>query len=964
VTWLADPVRRIRHGRVAFLGVAFLVGVTTFLAVAGPRAFERISQDGVQEALAAIPTADRVVELSRTDRNDQPQTTASVDLAGIDAEGAAFKAGFPPSLGAVLGTATAVVETPSYAVVEGSSLATEMRLRIMEGAADHIRLDTGHAPTTKVGSAPDPLHSGGSPGEPSPSIPEFEAEISKVAADKLGLTVGARLTLVPQTVLDSLAGGGAVAVKIVGIFEPTDAADPYWIDDARVTGFTLRELSANTTLVQSTVLVAPELYPALVTGITMQGGTSGGITIAPPSRRVTWRYAPAAGQILPADIGDIVDGLRRLEGIYPVNSLNPDALSLQTGLLRQLVALQGPWNAAGAVLRLAAAGAAMVALVCLGLVIAMTGEERRRIFLLQRERGASMLQSIVALLVEALLVSVPAVVIGAFMAVRLVPEGSDQWVIDGAVGVAGATILLEILAILRAVVGPPRVSARPEPARPGVRARRLVLEGVIVVVAITGAEMLRRRGLQGAAPSAASPGAGGVLEPTAIASADGPDPILAIVPVLVGLAAGIVAIRLAQFPLAAIAWLGARMRGLGWVLASRRAARGVWASRVLLIILPIATLGAFASATLVHVARSADLQSWQDVGAPYRVDAATDRFGGGYVLPKGLDGAGVPGVSAAVRANLDPIAVSNGGQRELVALDVAAYARMLAGSPVAVSLPAEILATPTLPAAGAPEWGSAGAPLPAIVSAGAVGPYRGFTAGDVFNLMIDTQQLTFRAIDVRDGFPGLPPGRPFIIVSWPQLDAAAPGRLVDPTSLYLAAPPDAGPVIAAYVHQAAPDAVVSSHSSRANALVGQSVVGVLSAGILALAAIAVAYAALAVVAAFILTAAARVDEAAHLATLGLSDRQSRWMLVIEFGPPVLLAVLAGTALGLGLFAYLAPGLGFETILGVLQTAPPGIDPVQIGLLALVIGAILLLGVALGAPAGRRAAWSSVRRGLR
>jgi hypothetical protein len=297
-------------------------------------------------------------------------------------------------------------------------------------------------------------------------------------------------------------------------------------------------------------------------------------------------------------------------------------------------------------------------------------------------------------------------------------------------------------------------------------------------------------------------------------------------------------------------------------------------------------------------------------------------------------------------------------------MDVAAYARLLAGSPVALALPAEILAPPVAPARDAPPPGSVERPLPAIVSAGDVGSHRAFALGDVFQLTIDTQPISFQVVGIRDGFPAMPAGQPFVVISWPQLDSAAPGRLPDATNLFLAAGPGAGPALAAAAHRTVADAVVSGQASRVAALDGQSVVGVLSAGILALAAIALLYAALAVVAAFILTAAARADEAAHLSTLGLSEGQSRWMLLIEFGPPVVLGALAGTGLGLGLFTYLAPGLGFEILLGVTQTAPPGIDPLQVGLLIALMGAMLLLGVAFGAPAQGRAAWASVRRGLR
>jgi hypothetical protein len=156
---------------------------------------------------------------------------------------------------------------------------------------------------------------------------------------------------------------------------------------------------------------------------------------------------------------------------------------------------------------------------------------------------------------------------------------------------------------------------------------------------------------------------------------------------------------------------------------------------------------------------------------------------------------------------------------------------------------------------------------------------------------------------------------------------------------------------------------VSAQSNEAARLAAQPVVGVVTGGVIALLAVALVYATLAVIASFVLAASSRALETAQLSTLGLSGRTAGSMLLVEHGPPVLLATIGGTALGLGLFAFLAPGLGFETILGVLQTAPPGLDPIQIALLGLGVAAILAIGVALGGPAQRRAAWAAARRGL-
>ena len=87
----------------------------------------------------------------------------------------------------------------------------------------------------------------------------------------------------------------------------------------------------------------------------------------------------------------------------------------------------------------------------------------------------------------------------------------------------------------------------------GVSARRLMFEALVVAAAIGGALLLRDRGV--AAVSEATDGSG-------------VDPLIAAVPALVGIAAGILVVRLYPIPLAGVAWLAARGRGLVPMLAA------------------------------------------------------------------------------------------------------------------------------------------------------------------------------------------------------------------------------------------------------------------------------------------------------------------------------------------------------------------------------------------------------------
>lgn len=960
MSWLIASLRRLRQGRLAFAGLALLVFVTALAAGGLPRIFAQVSTDSIQAAVAGLPAADRDLELDQTDTGGTASGSAAdyIRLQDVLSKATSLRKTFPAPLPSVVGPSTAIVETPSFQALQGTALAAEIRLRIMEDVDGHIRLVAGRSPTGALGMAPDILRGSSSTdsGPPSPeqaTVPQLEAEISASAAAKLGLTVGSSIFLAAQSSLDPLASGPPLSVKVVGIFELRDPSDPYWIDDAKVSGWTLREFSSNVTFVQSTLLLSPDAYPHLVS----DRRQSVPITAPAEPRRISWRFPIEPQKLTPDAFPAAVSALRRLQAIYPPDSLDQDGVVLTTRLLGRLVALQPPWDAAAAVLLVAGLGAGAVAIATLGLLIALTSEERRRAVILQRERGASGAQALWAVLVEALLLAVPPAALATRLLFRLFPDGDGRTAVVGPAAVALLTVGLEVAVVLMMVLGPPRLPGREANLTRPVSPRRLVFEGLVVLLAIVGAIILRSHGLQPADGAAVS-GVAGVVEPTSVVSAGSPDPFLAAIPVLVGLAAALVALRLVPFPLAGLSRLAALWPDLGPVLAVRRAARGSGASRVLLIILATTTVGAFASATIVDLSQTSDLQAWQDVGAAYRIEPAADPLAGIPPLPDAFDPSHLPGVTASATAFVGPVAFSSGGaQQLLVALDPAAYARVVAGTPAAIDWPAAMLAVPTRSGAG-----SSASPLPAIIASPSGSPFS-IAKGDTFLLVVGSRTVTVRAVEVLPRFPGVPADRPFVVLSRPQLAAAAPGSLRPPTTAFLRAPPEARPDLVSALKAAAPQTALVTEAAEASALAGQPVVDVLSAGVVALAALALLYAALAVVAAFILAASQRAAETAHLATLGLTYGQARRMLLAEYGPPVAMAVLAGAGLGLGLFVFLEPGLGFTAIIGVVRTAPPGLDLAQVGLLVLLIGAILLLGVALGAPAQRRAAGAAVRRGL-
>ena len=122
----------------------------------------------------------------------------------------------------------------------------------------------------------------------------------------------------------------------------------------------------------------------------------------------------------------------------------------------------------------------------------------------------------------------------------------------------------------------------------GLSPRRLAVEAAVVVSSLVGVYLLRRRGL---------------------ADANGFDPYLAAVPLLLGLAAGIVAVRLYPLPVRFLAAAAARRRDLVPALALRRVARqpGVTAAPLLVLLLgvSVSVFAAVMAATLSHAQEGA-----------------------------------------------------------------------------------------------------------------------------------------------------------------------------------------------------------------------------------------------------------------------------------------------------------------------------------------------------------------------
>ena len=915
-------VRRFRDGRAAAVGLALLVLVTAICAAAAPRLLDRAANDALRGEVSSASAFDRNIQLVQERRYE---TTGDDLLGGVVKAGQELEAEMPAGVQDLITSRGYVIDSLRFSIRNDTPDPSFLRMRIQEGAAERITMVEGRAPTATTRSiTSEQLDAADVPLE----IQVVEALLSADSLAAIGLKVGDTLMLQPDTT-DRLVGRGGprlpAGVDIVGAFEAKDPSDPFWLDDFALFRHGVRRTGGDTQFIDVTAMVAPEEYQLLLD--------------TPPGHvplRYTWRYFIDRDRIQASTAGPLIADLRRLDGIFPSAGGNAieTGTALHSGLLVLLEAEQARWASAVAVLTVIGLGPLTVGTAALALIGLFVMQRRRPALALGRARGASAAQLLGAVATEGVILSVPPSIVAGLLAAAILPTGPAVPTVAGAAAIAILTTLLLVSAGASVAVASPRGPGRDSTIvrRPG--SRRLALEGLIVVLAVGGALLLRERGVAGTSSAGALAGA---------------DPFIAAVPALAGIGAGIVAVRLLPLPMLLLSSLAAIRRDLVPVLALRRVTRGGTGGAVLIVLLATATIGTFSAATLVHLDRAAEAVAWEEVGAPYRIS-------GSGPLPLSFDPSKLAGVEASAGATLiSSVLASRYLPLTLVAIDASRYESVVGGTAGDPRLPAEMLAPTVAP----------GQPIPTVVSPQLTEGSQGIAVGGTFNLVVEGYPLTFKVLEVRPSFPSLDARETFVIVSRDQLRSLRQGGgLRSTTAYYVRAADDAGPGLRQAVDSVASGFTVDARAERTAAIRTSPVVESLVTGVAAASLVAFAYAALAVSAALALAGAARAVEVAHLRTLGLTRREALGLLIVEHGPTILVAFAAGVGLGLGLFALLRPGLGLAALTGAAIDVSIGIEPIQLLVVLIAISLIVAVGIGLGATLQRSAAPpAAVRRGF-
>ncbi|MGW4007646.1 FtsX-like permease family protein [Streptomyces sp. NPDC004763] len=888
---------RLRAAPGAAVALAVLVAVTACLAAAFPRTLDRYTDAGLRRAVERAPADVTGVQVSAA-----PDPGADAEAAEDSLRPRRLTAAYRSVLGIVERPLVVDEEQSSYGVrvTDGlpapekwlprpDGLPAQMVLAAPQGLDGHARLRSGRLPKVPGGRA-------------DASTTRVEAAVTEETARTLHMKVGSVLHVL---------GDRELTVRVTGILTPERPDGAYWSVDPVLGTPSLRRMpgpagAPSPTYWVGGLLLAPEAGPALLGS-------------APVVRY--WHLAPDPDALHSRDLDPLASAVASVESGPALQRLHTTISPLTdvtTGLDDVLTTYGQLDDDIGPLIAVAASGSGTVAAVVLLMAGGLAAGRRRAELALLRARGASAAGLAGRLLAETAVVAVPAGALGLGTALLALPGAR----LLPALWAAAAVTAVACLALpLRATAAHRRVrvhDGRRDAASPRASRRRTVAELTVVVLALGAVEMLRRRG--------ATEGAGDLV---------------AMAPVLVGVIAALVLVRLYPLPLRGLARPARRLRGAVGPLALARAGR-TSASTVLplLALLTAFTVAAFGGSVLSGVADARDRAALLSVGADARVEAAEP-------LPSGLpDRLGqVPGVREVTEAGVDWLAKTPDGRQSLplAGVDPGAYAA-LAGRTGLGAFPEGRLTRPD-----DAEGGSGEAVLPALASP-AVAERFGSRA---FQLRLaDGNPATLRIVLVRDRTPAVY-GDDFLVVD----RAGLPTGSVPPNVLLLTGDDlDAGAL-----HRAADDiGTVHLRSEQRDTYVDSPLQSGAERIYTAAVAAGAGYAALALLLSLASAAPERAALLARLRTMGLTRAQGRRLLVLESLPQALPAALGGILTGWAAVRLLSPGIDLTTIAMSTTASPVGRAELRADPWWLAVPAVTVLVLAVGVATLQ--AWWSGRRG--
>lgn len=922
--FIGPVLRRTWSERELLWTIVAVVLLSTIVFTSIPRLFNAMADDGIAHAVRITNPFERNIVMSQGTRIEP-----GVDdiYAPIDAEGEEFQENLAPSIQSIIERRTFLVDTVLYRVVlfEGTTAAPFPRyitFRHQSEIDPHISIVSGVAPAVGDDIVVSPRSVTGQ--QDPQDIPVVEIAISTETARQMSVQIGDRLVLEPHTD-DSLSRSiprrehRFIAAEIVGLLEVDDTDEEFWFGNPQIDRAV--EYDDGVTIhIYATALMNPGVYPILYAD-------------SPMPFRYSWRYFVNPDALDAGMLGQLSQDVRRLDASYGFSTFTrPDQTNVRTGLSNVFRRYESQRNLTEAILSMTSIGLLAVAVSVIALVGTLAAERNRESITLTRSRGGSTRQILLGQVAEGIVLCIPAMLAGFGIAILLTDGRLSALSYAGALLIGISAIALLAVAVLPLTRRGLGALQRQEMRSNRAGGKRIVLDLGIVMVAVVGVYLFRRRGLTGSSSTT---------------NINDFDPYLAAVPVLLGLATGIVVLRFYPLPIRLLAWLSSLRRDAVLVLGFRRVARHRSASNLPLLVLLLAVAVSVFSSILLHSISVGQVESsWQLVGADYRVQAA----GNGYLF-RTIDVSNVEGVeqTAEVHVASEVVVAGQAGTLatvQFMAPDIDAMSRVTQGTLAEANFPARMSAE-----LSSAEIGQAGNPIPAVTSPFIGG--RAMAPGDFFELNVIGRQVTFEVVDVRERFPGLSTDRSFVVASREQVQMVNPNRTMRAAWLLIKAPPESAAALTTTIEGQSMSARVLSRTEEFNRVHESPLIAGVQSGYRIGLIVTGIYAALAVVIATTLSSHERTREYGMLRTMGLSRDQTTGLTVIEFAPPFAMAVAAGLGLGIGVARLVEPAVDLTAFTG------PGI-PVSLQVNWLALG-MLILGLAVVVTAAIAAATSIAGR---
>ncbi|MFH8236648.1 FtsX-like permease family protein [Streptomyces sp. NPDC018321] len=884
---------RLRAAPGAAGALALLVALTACLAAAFPRALDRYADAGLSRAVEQVHPGQSSLQISAdpglgrktADQEDalRPESVAGYYKSIVDTVESPLAVDGSRSAYGVRSTSDLIAAEEWLPQPDG--LPAQMVLAAPNDLAGHARLRSGRLPRVTGGPV-------------TASTGRVEAAVTEETARTLRIEAGSVIRV---------HGRDELAVHVTGVVAPRDPDGVYW---------SVWSVLQTPSLVSAPggdpnaprfwrggLLLPPEAAPALL-------GTDGS-----PMRY--WHLAPDTDALHGRDLDRLSASVASLEsgpGTEQLRSMLSPFAEVETGLDAVFTTYDRLRGDIAPLVAVAASGAGTVAAVVLLMTGGLAAGRRRAELALLRARGASLRGVTGRLLAETAVVALPAGTLGLAVAVLVLPGAR----LLPALGAAGAVTAVACLALPLRAAAAHRVvrvhGGRQDLATARPSRRRTVAELTAVALALGAVELLRRRGTTG-----------------------GSGDLVSLAPVLVGVIAALVLVRLHPPALRRLARPAGRLRGAVGHLALARAGRtSVSAVLPLLALLTAFTTAAFGGSVLAGVSDARDRAAVLAVGADGRVEATAGP------LPSGLPGrlADAPGVRDLTEVSIAYQAKTSDGRQSLpvAGVDPDAYAALAARTGLGEFAPGELTrrdgSKDVLPALASPmvaeRFGTAPFPV----------------------RMEDGTFVTLRITVVRDRTPALFRDD-FLVVDRAGLSA----RAARPTVLLLTGDGLDADALRATAGDGASVHLRSEERARyVDSPLQSGAERVYTAAVAA----GAGYAALALLLSLARAAPERAALLARLRTMGLTPAQGRRLLVLESLPQAVPAVAGGVLTGWAAIRLLSPGIDLTTIALAASSSSTVPARLRADPWSLAVPAVAVLVLTVGVAAGQ--AWWSGRRG--